>query len=130
MLFSSFTFVFQFLPATIVAFAAARLHSARAGIIVLVMASLVFYGAWRPVNLLLLLASVAVNFLLGLAMEEPERRRAVGLCGVALNLFADGITRWVHDRAAEESRAGCKGQAEFVGIQIRNFVFRREEKSR
>jgi alginate O-acetyltransferase complex protein AlgI len=96
MLFSSFTFVFQFLPATIVAFAAARLHSARAGIIVLVMASLVFYGAWRPVNLLLLLASVAVNFLLGLAMEEPERRRAVGLCGVALNLSVLGFFKYAN----------------------------------
>jgi alginate O-acetyltransferase complex protein AlgI len=62
MLFSSFTFLFQFLPATILAFAAARRHSPRAGIIVLVAASLFFYGAWRPIYLLLLVASVAVNF--------------------------------------------------------------------
>ena len=40
MLFSSFTFLFQFLPATILAFAAARRHSPRAGIMVLVAASL------------------------------------------------------------------------------------------
>jgi alginate O-acetyltransferase complex protein AlgI len=96
MLFSSFTFLFQFLPATILAFAAARLHSARAGIMVLVAASLVFYGAWRPVYLLLFLASVAVNFTLGLAMEKPERRRAVGMCGVALNLAVLGFFKYAN----------------------------------
>jgi alginate O-acetyltransferase complex protein AlgI len=86
MLFSSYTFLFQFLPATVMAFAAARLHSPRAGIMVLAAASLVFYAAWRPVYLLLLLASVAVNFALGLRMEDPLRRRAIGSLGVALNL--------------------------------------------
>src|SRR6201987_5576115 len=86
MLFSSSTFLFQFLPATVLAFAAARRHSPRAGILVLAGASLFFYGAWRPGYLLLLLASVAVHFGLGLRMEDPLRRRATGTFGVALNL--------------------------------------------
>jgi D-alanyl-lipoteichoic acid acyltransferase DltB (MBOAT superfamily) len=86
MLFSSYTFLFQFLPVTLLAFAAARRHSPRAGILVLAGASLFFYGAWRPVYLLLLIASVAVNFSLGLRMEDPLRRRAIGSFGVALNL--------------------------------------------
>ena len=86
MLFSSYTFLFQFLPATALAFAAARRHSPRAGIMVLAGASLFFYGAWRPVYLLLLMASVALNFGLGLRMEDPRRRRAIGSIGVALNL--------------------------------------------
>jgi alginate O-acetyltransferase complex protein AlgI len=86
MLFSSYTFLFQFLPATVLAFAAARRHSPRAGILVLAGASLFFYGAWQPVYLLLLLASVAINFGLGLRMEDPLRRRATGTFGVALNL--------------------------------------------
>jgi alginate O-acetyltransferase complex protein AlgI len=88
MLFSSYTFLFQFLPATLLAFAAARRHSARAGVLVLAGASLFFYGAWRPAYLLVLLASVAMNFSLGLLMEDPLRRRAVGILGVALNLAA------------------------------------------
>src|SRR5471032_751740 len=86
MLFSSYTFLFQFLPATVLAFAAARRHSPRAGIMVLAGASLFFYGAWRPIYLLLLTASIAVNFSLGLRMEDPLRRRATGCFGVALNL--------------------------------------------
>src|ERR1700688_1791728 len=88
MLFSSYTFLFQFLPAVALAFAAARRHSPRAGIMVLAGASLFFYGAWRPVYLLLLIASIAVNFSLGLRMEDPLRRRGIGMSGVALNLAA------------------------------------------
>src|SRR6201995_72807 len=86
MLFSSYPFLFQFLPATVLAFAAASRHSPRAGIMVLAGASLFFYGAWRPIYLLLLIASVAVNFTLGLRMENPLRRRVIGTSGVALNL--------------------------------------------
>ncbi|MGA8900808.1 MBOAT family O-acyltransferase [Bradyrhizobium sp.] len=86
MLFSSYTFIFQFLPATVLAFAAARRHSPRAGILVLAGASLFFYGAWRPIYLLLLMASIAVNFTFGLWMEDPLRRRAIGTFGVVLNL--------------------------------------------
>jgi D-alanyl-lipoteichoic acid acyltransferase DltB (MBOAT superfamily) len=88
MLFSSFTFVFNFLPAVLLAFAAARRHSPRAGILVLLGASLVFYGAWRPIYLLLFLASVGMNFGLGLLMADPRRRRIVGMTGVAINLAA------------------------------------------
>ena len=86
MLFSTYTFLFQFLPAVVLAFAAARRHSPRAGIFVLAGASLFFYGAWRPVYLLLLLASIAANFSLGLLMENPRRRSIIGMLGVALNI--------------------------------------------
>src|ERR1700722_15449311 len=96
MLFSSYTFLFQFLPATALAFAAARRHSPRAGIMVLAGASLFFYGAWRPVYLLLLIASIAVNFSLGLRMEDPLRRRAVGTFGVVLNLALLGYFKYTN----------------------------------
>jgi D-alanyl-lipoteichoic acid acyltransferase DltB (MBOAT superfamily) len=86
MLFSSYTFLFQFLPATVLAFAAARRHSPRAGILVLAGASLFFYGAWRPIYLLLLIASIAMNFSLGLRMTDPLSCRAVGTFGVVINL--------------------------------------------
>ena len=88
MLFSSYAFLFQFLPATVLAFAAARRHSPRSGIMVLAGASLFFYGAWRPVYLLLFIASIGINFGLGLRMEDPLFRRAIGTFGVALNLAA------------------------------------------
>src|SRR6195952_4224997 len=86
MLFSSYAFLFQFLPVVALAFAMARRVSPRCGIWALAFASLIFYGAWKPVYLLLLLASVGSNFALGLWMEDPLRRRAIGTIGVALNL--------------------------------------------
>lgn len=88
MLFSSFTFVFNFLPAVLLAFAAARRHSPRAGILVLLGASLFFYGAWRPIYLLLFLASIGLNFSFGLLMADPRLRRRIGMAGVAINLAA------------------------------------------
>src|ERR1700687_2480628 len=94
--FSTYTFLFQFLPEAALAFAASRRHSPRAGIMVLAGASLFFYGAWRPVYLLLLIASVAVNFSLGLLMEDPLRRLAIGLFGVALNLALLGYFKYTN----------------------------------
>jgi D-alanyl-lipoteichoic acid acyltransferase DltB (MBOAT superfamily) len=88
MLFSSYTFLLQFLPVTVLAFAAARRHSPRAGILVLLGASLFFYGAWQPIYLALFLGSIALNFCLGLLMENALRQRAIGILGVTLNLAA------------------------------------------
>jgi alginate O-acetyltransferase complex protein AlgI len=88
MLFSSYAFLFQFLPAVALAFAAARRYSPRCGILVLLFASLIFYAAWKPVYLLLLVASIGFNFWLGLKMEDPLRRRGIGTLGVTLNLAA------------------------------------------
>src|SRR5882757_5400938 len=86
MLFSSYAFLFQFLPVVALAFAVARRYSPRCGIWALAFASLIFYGAWKPVYLLLLIASIGVNFWLGLKMEDPLRRRRIGTLGVTLNL--------------------------------------------
>src|SRR6202000_3314792 len=96
MLFSSYTFLFQFLPAVVLAFAAARRHSPRAGILVLVAASLFFYGDWRAIYLFLLLASIASNFSLVLLMEAPARRRAIGMLGVTLNLALLGFFKYTN----------------------------------
>jgi D-alanyl-lipoteichoic acid acyltransferase DltB (MBOAT superfamily) len=96
MLFSSYTFLFQFLPATALAFAAARLHSPRAGIMVLAGASLIFYGAWKPAYLVVLIASIGCNFWLGLQMEDPTRRRRFGTLGVILNLALLGYFKYTN----------------------------------
>src|SRR3954462_15938677 len=86
MLFSSYAFLFQFLPAVAIAFAVARRWSPRRGIWAPAAASLVFYGAWKPAYLLVLLGSIGGNLWLGLQMHDPLRRRYYGTLGVALNL--------------------------------------------
>jgi alginate O-acetyltransferase complex protein AlgI len=96
MLFSSYTFLFQFLPVTVIAFAAARRHSPRIGILVLLGASLFFYGAWQPIYLVLFLASIAFNFCFGLLMEDAARRQAVGMLGITLNLAALGYFKYTN----------------------------------
>ena len=127
MLFSSYTFLFQFLPATALAFAAARLHSPRAGIMVLAGASLIFYGAWKPAYLVVLLASIGCNFLLGLQMEDPARRRSdVEDIGVR---FDD---REIVYAAAHNGRAevppGKRFNEQFIGIVSLARKGRRETK--
>lgn len=83
------SFVFVFLPVTLVVFFLFRRRSSRAATGVLVCASLVFYGivdgAWLP----LLLGLTFVNHALArvVAHHPPRRARAIAL-GVGLNLLA------------------------------------------
>ncbi len=64
MLFSSAEFLFFFLPLSLLGFHVARSHwGGRAAMAVAVAASLFFYGWWNPPYLLLILISVAANFL-------------------------------------------------------------------
>jgi D-alanyl-lipoteichoic acid acyltransferase DltB (MBOAT superfamily) len=88
MLFSSYQFIFAFLPTVLAAFALVRLYSARAAVVVLMVASLYFYAAWKAEFLPLLLLSIGGNFLLGLAMKRSRRPRLVLAAGITLNLLA------------------------------------------
>ncbi len=86
MLFSSPEFLFAFLPITIIGVhLTARLTNGATAILVLVAASLFFYGWWNPPFLLLLGASVSGNFVVG---KMLGRRPTKGLLsvGIALNL--------------------------------------------
>ena len=112
MLFSSYTFLFQFLPAVALAFAAARRHSPRAGIMVLVAASLFFYAAWKPVYL----AAGRLDrgqFLARLKMEDPAappphrhvRRRAQSRAAVLFQIHQFHLRQPHHaDRRAAAVR--------------------------
>jgi alginate O-acetyltransferase complex protein AlgI len=78
MLFSSYKFILR------LAFAIGRLHSAGADVVVLAIASLYFYGAWKRTYVFLLLGSMALSFSLGLLASQHERRRAMVITGVIL----------------------------------------------
>lgn len=79
MLFNSVPFIFGFFPVTIVVFflAARRNHLLAAGW--LGVASLFFYGWWNPAYVLLLLASIAFNYLCGLVLARSIRLKRHGL---------------------------------------------------
>jgi D-alanyl-lipoteichoic acid acyltransferase DltB (MBOAT superfamily) len=97
MLFNSAAFIFLFLPVTLMAFFAAARFSRSLATSVLAVASLAFYGFWKPVFLPLLLISILVNFGIGEAilsarrskLQEP-RAHLWMMLGVAANLLALG----------------------------------------
>jgi len=68
----------------------------------LLLASLFFYGYWMPVATLLLLASIGVNFRLGMAMVaahaagQPRRARAWLVAGLVANLGLLGYFKYAN----------------------------------
>jgi alginate O-acetyltransferase complex protein AlgI len=94
MLFSSYKFIFIFLPIITLAFALGRLHSARAAVVVLAIASLYFYAAWKHAYVFLLFGSILLNFSLGLLASQHGRRRAIVIAGVILNLLLLGYFKY------------------------------------
>ncbi len=91
MLFSSYDFLFLFLPAAVIGFyALGRLAGAMAAFFWLLLCSFFFYGWWSPAFLLLLIVSCTINAALGLflttAKASREVRYAVAALGIAFNL--------------------------------------------
>ena len=84
-LFSSYIFLFIFLPVTLTGFVLlSRGFGPKAAKLWLVFASLFFYGWWNPVYTLLILGSMAFNFTVG--RHIGQRRRAGRSTGSALFL--------------------------------------------
>lgn len=63
MLFNSYAFLFVYLPLALLGYEIAGRFGRRAVIGWLGLASLAFYGYWRPVYVLLLIGSIGINFL-------------------------------------------------------------------
>src|SRR5215510_9098507 len=87
MLFNSYPFIFLFLPITLLAFVLAREVNHRLSLAVLLAASFFFYGYWDPKYVLLLLGSIAINYLFSIAIERAKAWRGWLLAlGIAFNL--------------------------------------------
>lgn len=96
MLFNSYTFLFAFLPLTLLGFwILASRGNARGAMLWLLAMSLVFYGWWNPVYLILLVGSVVVNYWIGSVLADASRagmpNRFVLFAGISLNL---GLIGW------------------------------------
>lgn len=91
MLFNAAPFVFGFLPVFLASFAlAGRIAGARAALGLLLLASLVFYGWWKPLLLPLLAGSILGNYALAAAMRRSPRPRRWLIGGLAANLLLLG----------------------------------------
>lgn len=91
MIFSSFSFI-VFLLATLALYGVARNQRERAGL--MLAASLIFYASWKPAYLLLLLASLGINYLLYLKLLS-RRSRAVLIAAVTMNLVFLGTAKYL-----------------------------------
>ena len=105
MLFNSYEFIFFFLPVVLAGFFALGTRGkARAAVGFLVVSSLFYYGWWDPTYLLLILASIGVNYRLGAALSRAREDGADGVSrgrwllrlGVALNLGALGWFKYAN----------------------------------
>lgn len=85
MLFNSPEFLFIFLPLALLAFGVALRLNKAAALGVLLVASILFYSVWTFKYVPALLASMAVNYALGRALQSRPTRRLLA-AGVALNL--------------------------------------------
>ncbi len=89
MLFNSYSFLFVFLPLTLVGFYLLGHHSKAWGSAWLALASLVFYGWWDVHYIPLLLGSIVANYVVGghIARKAGTARgKQVLVAGVAINL--------------------------------------------
>lgn len=90
MVFSSLPFLFLFLPVVLLSYFLLR---GRFRNYLLLLANLIFYAYGEPVYLLLMLASILVNYICALLMERfasPGKKRTVLVVAIALNLAALG----------------------------------------
>ncbi len=98
MLFCSYTFLFQFLPLLLIVYFAAYRLGPRVRNWLLLLASLLYYGVGQPMYLLVLGASVLMNYLgglwVGLRREAGRSTRLPLIVTVALNLLLLGFFKY------------------------------------
>ena len=86
MLFSSSVFLFLFLPIVLILYFNPIVKNRIYRNIILLVASLFFYAWGEPVFVLLMVASIVVNWLIGLAMAGSGRKKTWLVLSVVWNL--------------------------------------------
>jgi len=103
MLFNTYEFLFVFLPVTLAVFLVLQMLSRRLALGWLIVASLLFYAYWRPINVLIILPSILINFLLArvlLRLGETNSTSNIGNivlgAGIAFNLSILGYFKYLN----------------------------------
>jgi alginate O-acetyltransferase complex protein AlgI len=89
MLFNSYIFIFLFLPVCVAGFyVIGRILPPRAAFGWLILGSLVFYGYWNPLFVLLILVSVVFNYFIGILINKnkDKTRKILFTTGITFNL--------------------------------------------
>ena len=94
MLFNSYIFLLAFLPLVLLGYVIfTRTTKRRVALAWLVLTSLVFYGWFKPIYLLLLVFSIVFNFALGLRLSRGKSKPLLA-AGVATNLCMLGYFKY------------------------------------
>jgi alginate O-acetyltransferase complex protein AlgI len=99
MLFNSYEFIFLFLPVVLFGFFWVARISHRLAALWLAAASIFFYGWWNPRFVLLLLVSVAFNFLAGRMLGRARgtaRAKLLLVASLTCNLLLIGIFKYTN----------------------------------
>lgn len=102
MLFNSYAFILGFMPLTLLLFHGLRRAGfARGSIGLLALMSLVFYGWWNPIYLLLIVPLMLLNFALATRIVPRDGRRApvakpLLVLGIIVNLAALGYFKYAN----------------------------------
>src|SRR5271168_1247909 len=117
MVFASYSFLFIFLPIALVGYYLVAQLGAEYAVAWLVLASLAFYAVWNPAFVILLVCSIAFNFVIGRAMlarereEDSKSRDRLLVVGIAANLvllfsfkYLGPILSWGHSISLAPSR--------------------------
>lgn len=104
MLFNSYLFIFAFLPVAVLGYMAVNLLSSRKlSLMWLVLVSIVFYGIWNPVSLLIIAPSIVLNYVVARWMQHAMRRNteagdrlanALVIAGLVFNLCFLGYFKY------------------------------------
>lgn len=98
MLFNSYLFIFMFLPIVLAGFIFLRDKTPVWPVSWIVMASLFYYGWWKPAFLLLLLGSIVINLIFGKALLNkrfsPGILRLILILGITFNLSVLGYFKY------------------------------------
>jgi alginate O-acetyltransferase complex protein AlgI len=131
MTFTSYQFIFGFLPLAFLGFVMAnRFGGAKMAINFLALASLVFYGLFSVSLLGVLLASLAFNFFMGNVIAkkagEPKQARSLMIAAVAANLGLLGYLKYTNfliDIANQVTGVGIGHMDLIVPIGVSFFTF-------
>src|SRR5262245_893357 len=132
MLFNSYTFIFAFLPVTLLGFVLlARNAPRRLAIAWLVVASIFFYGWARPENLAILGVLLVANYLAGIFLDRHRGERSgkiVLVLGLATNLAVLGYykyTNFLVDVVNDVTGAGWLPTDIVLPLGISFFIFQK-----
>lgn len=93
MVFSSFTFLFVFLPLVLLTYFVVKKRKYRN--IVLLIFSLIFYAWGEPIYVLLMILSIVVNYFIALKIEKlPKKKKKFIIIDVIFNLLIIGFFKY------------------------------------